>query len=172
MPVGVEGDSNIRVVSLVPDDVDLNALMQHVRRNTMPERMEALLCSAKIMYRPDSGLPLRRRYSLRCAILSWMPKLDRPFSLPLTIFGLLFDAFRFIRLSLQPRCILAAENLFLRKQLAPYLERRVKPRRAETAAKLTLVLLSRLFPWRQALTVVKPETFIRWHRKGFRLFWK
>jgi hypothetical protein len=32
-----------------------------------------------------------------------MPKLDRSFSLPLTIFGLLFDAFRFIRLSLQPR---------------------------------------------------------------------
>jgi hypothetical protein len=33
---------------------------------------------------------------------------DRPFSLPLTIFGLLFDAFAFIRLSLQPRCTLAA----------------------------------------------------------------
>ena len=82
-----------------------------------------------------------------------MPKLDRPFSLPLTIFGLLFDAFRFIRLSLQPRCILAAENLFLRKQLALYLERQDKPRRAETAAKMTLVLLSRLFPWRQALTI-------------------
>ena len=110
--------------------------------------------------------------TLRCAILSWMPKLDRPFSLPPTIFGLLFDAFRFIRLSLQPRRILAAENLFLRKQLALYLERQVKPRRPETAAKLTLVLLSRLFPWRQALTIVKPETFIRWHRQGFRLFWK
>jgi hypothetical protein len=34
---------------------------------------------------------------------------------------------------------------------------------------LTLVLLSRLFPWRQALTIVKPHTFIRWHRQGFRL---
>jgi hypothetical protein len=37
---------------------------------------------------------------------------------------------------------------------------------------LTLVLLSRRFAWREALTVVKPETFIRWHREGFRLFWR
>jgi hypothetical protein len=36
---------------------------------------------------------------------------------------------------------------------------------------LTLVLLSRLFAWRQVLTIVKPETF-RWHRQGFRSFWK
>jgi hypothetical protein len=46
-----------------------------------------------------------------------MPKVDRLFSLLLTIFDLLLDALRFIRHSLQPRCTLAAENLFLRKQL-------------------------------------------------------
>ena len=67
---------------------------------------------------------------------------------------------------------LAAENLFLRKQLALYLERQVKPRRADDATRLTLVALSRLIDWRQLLTVVKPETLIRWHRKGFRLFWR
>src|SRR5215831_12608146 len=101
-----------------------------------------------------------------------MPKVDRLFSLLLTIFDLLRDALRFIRHSLQPRCTLAAESLFLRKQLALYLERQVEPRRPRAAAKLTLVVLSRLFPWRQALTIVKPDTFIRWHRQGFRLFWK
>jgi transposase InsO family protein len=54
------------------------------------------------------------------------------------------------------------------------LERRVKPRRAKTATKLTLVWLCNLFAWRETLTVVKPDTLIRWHRKGFRLFcrWK
>src|SRR4030095_16490419 len=31
--------------------------------------------------------------------------------------------------------------------------------------------LGRLFDWRSALRVVKPDTFIRWHRKGFRLLW-
>ena len=73
---------------------------------------------------------------------------------------------------LRPRAQLAAENLFLRKQLALYLERQVKPRRADDATRLTLVALSRLIDWRQLLTVVKPETLIRWHRKGFRLFWR
>ena len=67
---------------------------------------------------------------------------------------------------------LAAENLFLRKPLALYLERQVKPRRADDATRIALVALSRLIDWRQLLTVVKPETFIRWHRKGFRLFWR
>ena len=59
-----------------------------------------------------------------------------------------------------------------RKQLVLYLERNVKPRRAQRATKLSLVLLSTLFAWRDALSVVKPETLIRWHQKGFRLSWK
>src|SRR6202521_2562534 len=35
-----------------------------------------------------------------------------------------------------------------------------------------LVLLSRLLDWRSMLTVVKPDTLIRWHRQGWRLFWR
>ncbi len=65
-----------------------------------------------------------------------------------------------------------AENRFLRKQLVLYLEHKVQPRRANDATRLTLVLLSRLFAWRQALAIVQPDTLIRWHRKGFRLFWR
>jgi len=38
--------------------------------------------------------------------------------------------------------------------------------------RIALVALSRLIDWRRVLTVVKPDTFIRWHRKGFRLFWR
>jgi len=82
------------------------------------------------------------------------------------------DILQFTLSILRPRGRLAAENLFLRKQLALYLERQVKPRRADDATRLTLVALSRLIDWRQLLTVVKPETLIRWHRKGFRLFWR
>jgi len=33
-------------------------------------------------------------------------------------------------------------------------------------------MLSRLFDWRDALVVVRPETLIRWHRAGWRLFWR
>jgi putative transposase len=67
---------------------------------------------------------------------------------------------------------LAAEILFLRKQLALYVEPQVKPRRADDATRIVLVALSRLIEWRSILTVVKPDTLIRWHRKGFALFWR
>jgi putative transposase len=85
---------------------------------------------------------------------------------------LLVDALRFVSLGLRSRSYLAAENLFLRKQLALYQERRVKPRRADDSIRITLVMLSQLIDWRAALTIVKPDTLIRWHRKGFRLFWR
>jgi hypothetical protein len=51
-------------------------------------------------------------------------------------------------------------------------ERQVKPRRADDATRILLVALSQLIDWRRVLTVVKPDTLIRWHRKGFRLFWR
>jgi hypothetical protein len=44
-----------------------------------------------------------------------MPKLDSLCDVLLTKFNLLRDALRFIRVSLRPRCALAASNLFLRK---------------------------------------------------------
>ena len=89
-----------------------------------------------------------------------------------TLLTLLVDVIRFLRLCLRPAPVLAAENLFLRKQLAQYQERHVKPRRATNATRLVLVWLGRWFDWRQALAVVQPATFVRWHRQGFRLFWR
>jgi len=82
------------------------------------------------------------------------------------------DLLRFLLLGLRPKGSLAAENLFLRKQLAFYQERRIKPRRTSHPARLTLLWLSRWFDWRSALTVVTPRTFIDWHRKSFRLYWR
>jgi transposase InsO family protein len=35
-----------------------------------------------------------------------------------------------------------------------------------------LIWLAQCFNWRQALVVVQPATLIRWHRQGFRLFWR
>ena len=70
------------------------------------------------------------------------------------------------------RSALLAENLFLRKQLAFYQERQVRPRRLTDAARISLVLWSKLCDWRSALVIVKPETLVGWHRRGFKLFWK
>jgi putative transposase len=72
-------------------------------------------------------------------------------------------------LGLRSKSSLAAENLFLHKQLAFYQERKIEPRRLDNPTRLALVWLSRWFDWRNALTVVTPRTFIGWHRKGFRL---
>ena len=89
-----------------------------------------------------------------------------------TIVGVFLDLLTFLQLTLRTPQAVAAENLFLRKQLALYVERKTKPHRATDAVRFTLAQLSRFFEWRDALTVVKPDTLIRWHRKGFRLFWK
>ncbi len=83
-----------------------------------------------------------------------------------------FDLIRLVLVALRPRAALAAENLFLRKQLALFQERQAKPRRANNACRWLMAAVSRLFDWRMALVVVKPDTLIRWHRKGFRLFWR
>jgi transposase InsO family protein len=79
------------------------------------------------------------------------------------------DAGRFLLLCLRPSPALAAENLFLRKQLALYQERHTAPRRATNATRLALVWLGRWCAWRQV--IVQPATFLRWHRQGFQLFW-
>jgi hypothetical protein len=42
-----------------------------------------------------------------------------------------------------------------------------------TKDRLFWITLSRFWSnWRQALIVVKPETVVRWHKKGFKVFWK
>ncbi len=57
--------------------------------------------------------------------------------------------------------------LVLQRQLG---QRRVQLRRADRSY---WVVLSRLWPrWRAALLVVKPETVIAWHRRGFRWYWR
>ena len=79
---------------------------------------------------------------------------------------------RFLMAAPRSRVSLVAENLFLRKQLAFYQEHKVKPRPLIDAARLSLPAWSRLFDWRSALVIVKPDTLIGWHRKGFKLFWR
>ena len=86
--------------------------------------------------------------------------------------NLFADLVRFLVRGLRSKTSLAAENLFLRKQLAFYQERKVRPRRIDAPTRLALVWLSRWFNWSTALAVVTPKTFIGWHRKGFQLFWR
>lgn len=88
-----------------------------------------------------------------------------------TLLTFLVDGVRFRGLCPYPSPALAAENLFLRKQLALYQARHVTPWRATNVSRLALVWLGRWFDWRQAMAIVQPETFTPRHRQGFRVFW-
>ena len=85
---------------------------------------------------------------------------------------LLADAVALAALVFRPRLATSAEILVLRRQLALFRERGVKPRRIDAATRISLAALSRLCDWRACLTLVRPETVIRWHRAGWCLFWR
>jgi len=89
-----------------------------------------------------------------------------------TALQVLADIGRLALLFTRSPSALAAENLFLRKQLALFQERQIKPHRATDATRWVMAALSQWFEWRDALVVVQPDTLIRWHRKGFRLLWR
>jgi len=64
------------------------------------------------------------------------------------------------------------ENFVLRQQLA-VLERRNSRPSLHLLEKLFWVAASRLWSgWKQALILVTPETVVRWHRAGFRMYWE
>ncbi len=67
---------------------------------------------------------------------------------------------------------LAVELLALRHQLG-VLQRSVKRPRLSNADRGLWVLLSRRWTsWSDALIIVKPATVVKWHRAGFRRYWR
>jgi hypothetical protein len=73
---------------------------------------------------------------------------------------------------LRSRRELMLENLALRHQLQVALRTKPYPR-LQPQDRVLSVWLQRVWPdgWRQHLRLVGPETVIRWHRKGWRLYW-
>ena len=64
------------------------------------------------------------------------------------------------------------ENLALRQQLA-ILQRTARRPKLRQRERVFWVWLSKLWRhWRSALLVVKTDTVVRWHREGFRLYWR
>jgi len=89
-----------------------------------------------------------------------------------TVASLICDGLRWLWLALRSKSAVEAENLFLRRQLALYVERGVKPRRINSVTRIALTILSRFFQWPDALVVVRPQTLLCWHREGWKLFWR
>jgi transposase InsO family protein len=86
---------------------------------------------------------------------------------------LIFIFVQWSRLLLRSRASIQAENVALRHQLGVL--RRKKPVRLHLTDwdRLAFVLLYRLFPSvLESIVIVKPETVVRWHRAGFKMFWR
>ena len=99
-------------------------------------------------------------HQLHSVMMHW----TKPLSTPLML-GTVTDLFR-------SKSQLVAENALLRQQLI-ILRRQVKRPACTKADRMVLVLLTRAVrTWKQALFIVQPETLLRWHREGFRWFWK
>ena len=65
-----------------------------------------------------------------------------------------------------------AEILVLRQQLMVLSRKSRKRVRLQNIDRLVLVWLYRIFPsMLDAIVVIKPETVIRWHRRGFQAYW-
>jgi hypothetical protein len=89
------------------------------------------------------------------------------------MFAILHAFGMFVADLLKSRCRLEAENLLLRHQLTIAL-RRAPPRlRLLGSDRALLVWMTRLWPsLLGAVEVVQPETILRWHRAGFKVFWR
>ena len=78
----------------------------------------------------------------------------------------------FLRAMFVAKANLALENLALRQQLAVCRQSAKRPR-LRPRDRVFWAWLSRLWPnWRSALAIVQPETVVKWHRMGFRLYWR
>jgi len=71
------------------------------------------------------------------------------------------------------RCRLEAENLFLRHQLVIALRRAPRRLRLRRSDRALLIWMTKLWPSLLSATqVVQPETILRWHRAGSKVFWR
>ena len=67
---------------------------------------------------------------------------------------------------------LLVENLLLRHQLQIALRSRPRPQ-IKTKDRFFWLVVRGLYPgWKQHLILVRPETVLRWHRRGWRLYWR
>jgi len=77
-----------------------------------------------------------------------------------------------LRSIVRSRLDLQLENVALRQQIGVLQRSAGKRPKLTSRDRFFWVCLSRIWrDWRSTLAIVKPETVVAWHRKGFRLFW-
>src|SRR3712207_928749 len=112
-------------------------------------------CLTQLRQRVHRGV-----HALRTRVSRWAK--PRPLTLAA---GLATDLVR-------PRRELLLENAFLRQQVIVLSRAATRPAFTPGDRGLLVLLASHLRTWASALLIVQPETVLRWHRQGCRLFWR
>ncbi len=70
------------------------------------------------------------------------------------------------------RARLVAENLCLRQQLVVLKRRQIRPRLRDSDRLFWVLACHGSLGWRRSLIVVRPDTVVGWHRKGWKAYWR
>ena len=79
---------------------------------------------------------------------------------------------RLVRALTRDRTRLALENLALRQQLSIYQRTTDRPTLKDSDRLFWTMACEFVENWKDHLVIVKPDTVIRWHRHGFRYYWR
>jgi len=85
---------------------------------------------------------------------------------------LVLHLLRLVRALAADRTRLALENLALRQQLAIYQRSESRPKLNDGDRMFWTMACEFLANWKEHLVIVKPDTVVRWHRHGFRSYWR
>ena len=77
-----------------------------------------------------------------------------------------------IAAAIRPKVLLVADNLCLRQQLVVLQRRKPRPRLEDADRRFWMLACRWFASWRTSLLIVKPETVLRWHRQGWRAYWR
>ncbi len=112
------------------------------------------------LLRPLQNLVSTAVHAIRKRIATW----TKPTPNPLVLGGVQDLA--------RSKSQLIIENALLRQQLIILRQSAKRPHFTTTDRCLLVMLASKVQAWKEAVLIVKPDTVLRWHRRGFRLFWK
>jgi hypothetical protein len=72
----------------------------------------------------------------------------------------------------RPKLLLIADNLCVRQQLLVLHRRNPHPRLKDADRRFWVLACRWSVDWRTSLLFLKPETVLRWHRRGWRTYWR
>ena len=77
-----------------------------------------------------------------------------------------------IAAAVRPKILLIADNLCLRQQLLVLKRQKPRPRLKDADRRFWVLACRWFLGWQSSVLIVKPETVLRWHRHGWRTYWR